>query len=107
MVRGRRASPSPPGLCTPSTGQGTRTHSCTTKTGTNGATSGGKAGVSLSRGNGSNTVADNNPTWSGGLLGLHALTALHPGSGAALGTVDLPVQRERHTHWPTVAGSAL
>src|SRR5262249_11585540 len=45
--------------------------------------------------------------WSGGLLGLHALTALHPGSGAALGTVDLPVQRERHTHWPTVAGSAL
>src|SRR5437764_15259727 len=46
-------------------------------------------------------------TWKGGLLGLHALTGLHPGSGAALGTVDLPVQRERHTHWPTVAGSAL
>jgi CRISPR-associated protein Cmr4 len=45
--------------------------------------------------------------WKGGLLGLHALTALHPGSGAALGTVDLPVQRERHTHWPTIAGSAL
>jgi CRISPR-associated protein Cmr4 len=52
-------------------------------------------------------VADNNSTWAGGLLGLHALTALHPGSGAALGTVDLPVQRERHTHWPNVAGSAL
>ena len=47
------------------------------------------------------------PTWSGGLLGLHAQTALHPGSGTALGTVDLPVQRERHTHWPTIAGSAL
>jgi CRISPR-associated protein Cmr4 len=45
--------------------------------------------------------------WKGGLLGLHALTALHPGSGAALGTVDLPVQRERHTHWPNIAGSAL
>lgn len=44
---------------------------------------------------------------AGGLLGLHAQTALHPGSGTALGTVDLPVQRERHTHWPTVAGSAL
>jgi CRISPR-associated protein Cmr4 len=43
----------------------------------------------------------------GGLLGLYAQTALHPGSGTALGTVDLPVQRERHTHWPTVAGSAL
>jgi CRISPR-associated protein Cmr4 len=45
--------------------------------------------------------------WTGGLLGLHAQTALHPGSGTALGTVDLPIQRERHTHWPTIAGSAL
>src|SRR5262249_6039747 len=41
------------------------------------------------------------------LLFLHAQTALHPGSGTALGTVDLPVQRERHTHWPTIPGSAL
>lgn len=44
---------------------------------------------------------------SGALLGLHALTALHPGCGTALGTVDLPVQRERHTQWPVIAGSAL
>lgn len=44
---------------------------------------------------------------SAGLLGIHALTALHPGAGTALGTVDLPVQRERHTSWPTIAGSAL
>src|SRR5437879_572508 len=36
----------------------------------------------------------------GALLGIHALTSLHPGSGTALGTVDLPIQRERHTHWP-------
>lgn len=43
----------------------------------------------------------------GALLALHAQTALHPGAGTALGTVDLPVQRERHTHWPTIAGSAL
>lgn len=43
----------------------------------------------------------------GALLGLHALTSLHPGSGTALGAVDMPVQRERHTHWPTIAGSAL
>lgn len=43
----------------------------------------------------------------GALLSLHAQTALHPGSGTALGTVDLPVQRERHTQWPTVPGSAL
>jgi CRISPR-associated protein Cmr4 len=44
---------------------------------------------------------------SGALLSLHAQTALHPGAGTALGTVDLPVQRERHTQWPTIAGSAL
>jgi CRISPR-associated protein Cmr4 len=41
------------------------------------------------------------------LLSLHAQTALHPGAGTALGVVDLPIQRERHTHWPTIAGSAL
>ncbi len=29
-----------------------------------------------------------------GLLFLHAQTAIHPGSGTALGVVDLPVQRE-------------
>jgi CRISPR-associated protein Cmr4 len=43
----------------------------------------------------------------GALLGLHALTSLHPGTGTALGTVDLPIQRERHTQWPTISGSAL
>src|SRR4051794_4247895 len=41
------------------------------------------------------------------LLFLHAQTGLHPGSGTALGAVDLPVQRERHTQWPTIPGSAL
>lgn len=41
------------------------------------------------------------------LLFLHALTGLHPGSGTALGVVDLPVQRERHTHWPTIPGTSL
>lgn len=44
---------------------------------------------------------------SAAVLFLHAQTGLHPGSGTALGTVDLPVQRERHTQWPTIAGSAL
>jgi CRISPR-associated protein Cmr4 len=43
----------------------------------------------------------------GGLLFLHAQTGLHPGSGTALGTVDLPVQRERHTQWPVIPGSTL
>ncbi|MCI0624642.1 MAG: type III-B CRISPR module RAMP protein Cmr4 [Acidobacteria bacterium] len=41
------------------------------------------------------------------LLFLHAQTSLHPGSGTALGTVDLPIQRERHTQWPVIAGSTL
>jgi len=44
-------------------------------------------------------------------LWIHALTPLHPGSGTALGVVDLPVQRERHTQrhtqWPTIPGSSL
>ncbi len=41
------------------------------------------------------------------LMWIHALTPLHPGSGTALGVVDLPVQRERHTQWPTIPGSSL
>ena len=41
------------------------------------------------------------------LMFIHALTGLHPGSGVALGVVDLPVQRERHTDWPIVPGSSL
>jgi CRISPR-associated protein Cmr4 len=41
------------------------------------------------------------------LLFIHAQTSLHPGSGTALGTVDLPVQRERHTQWPIIPGSTL
>jgi CRISPR-associated protein Cmr4 len=47
------------------------------------------------------------PKQAAGLLFLHAQTGLHPGSGTALGAVDLPVQRERHTGWPTVPASAL
>jgi len=41
------------------------------------------------------------------LLFIHAHTPVHPGSGTALGTVDLPVQRERHTQWPVIPGSTL
>lgn len=40
-------------------------------------------------------------------LFIHALTGLHPGSGTALGVVDLPVQRERHTGWPVIPASSL
>lgn len=41
------------------------------------------------------------------MLFIHALTSIHPGSGTALGVVDLPVQRERHTQWPVIPGSSL
>jgi CRISPR-associated protein Cmr4 len=41
------------------------------------------------------------------LLGLLAETSVHAGVGTQVGTVDLPIQRERHTGWPTVYGSGL
>ncbi len=44
---------------------------------------------------------------AGAILYLHALTGLHPGAGSALGAVDLPVQRERHTNWPLIPGSSV
>lgn len=44
---------------------------------------------------------------AGAILYLRALTALHPGAGAALGAVDLPVQRERHTNWPMIPGASI
>ena len=47
------------------------------------------------------------PLAAGAILGLHAQTSLHPGSGHGLGTVDLPIHRERHTQWPCVPGSSL
>lgn len=41
------------------------------------------------------------------LLLLHALTPLHPGTGQTTGVVDLPVQREVHTGFPTIAATGL
>jgi len=38
---------------------------------------------------------------------LHALTPLHLGVDDALGAVDLPTQRERHTGYPLVPGSSV
>lgn len=40
-------------------------------------------------------------------LYLHVRTPLHAGSGADLGVVDLPIQRERHTGYPKIEGSSL
>lgn len=37
----------------------------------------------------------------------YAVTPLFAGSGQALGAVDLPIQRERHTRWPLVQASGV
>lgn len=41
------------------------------------------------------------------LLGLLAETSLHAGAGQMAGVIDLPIQREAHTAWPVVYGSAV
>jgi CRISPR-associated protein Cmr4 len=41
------------------------------------------------------------------ILGMFTETSLHAGAGQALGVVDLPIQREAHTGWPCVYGSAV
>jgi CRISPR-associated protein Cmr4 len=37
----------------------------------------------------------------------YCVSPLHAGSGQALGAVDLPIQRERHTAWPHVQASGV
>lgn len=44
---------------------------------------------------------------SNAILGLFTETSLHAGAGQALGVIDLPIQREAHTAWPCVFGSAV
>jgi len=41
------------------------------------------------------------------IVGIYCETPLHAGSGQALGVVDLPVQREKTTNWPTIQASGL
>ena len=41
------------------------------------------------------------------LLFLYTETPLHVGSGSSLGTVDLPIQRERHTNLPMIQASGI
>jgi CRISPR-associated protein Cmr4 len=41
------------------------------------------------------------------LVYLHAASPLHVGTGQALDTIDLPIQRERATKLPVVSGSAV
>lgn len=38
---------------------------------------------------------------------MYAVTPCHAGSGSALGVVDLPIQRERHTGWPMIQSSGV
>ena len=40
-------------------------------------------------------------------LFLYAVTPVHMGAGTALGLIDSPIQRERHTEFPMVSGSGL
>lgn len=41
------------------------------------------------------------------ILGLVAETPIHAGVGQMVGVIDLPIQRESHTGWPCVYGSAV
>lgn len=41
------------------------------------------------------------------ILRMYAVTPCHAGSGSALGVVDLPIQRERHTNWPVIQASGM
>lgn len=42
-----------------------------------------------------------------GVLFFYTLTPLHPGSGASVAAVDLPIQRERHTNYPMIQASGV
>ena len=41
------------------------------------------------------------------ILGLLAQTSIHAGAGQQIGFIDQPIQREGHTDWPCVFGSAV
>lgn len=38
---------------------------------------------------------------------LYAVSPVHMGAGSAIGVIDNPIQRERHTHHPSFAGSGI
>ena len=41
------------------------------------------------------------------ILTFYAASPIHAGSGASVATVDLPIQRERHTGWPHIQASEV
>ncbi|MEI7811090.1 MAG: type III-B CRISPR module RAMP protein Cmr4 [Ignavibacteria bacterium] len=44
---------------------------------------------------------------SASIMFMHSITSLHVGSGTSVSTVDLPIQREKFTNFPVVAGSGV
>ncbi len=48
-----------------------------------------------------------NKTQANTILGLMAQTSIHAGTGQNTGIIDLPIQREGHSGWPCVFGSAV
>lgn len=46
-------------------------------------------------------------TSNNALIGLWAETSLHAGAGSSVDGIDLPIQREAHSGWPCVYGSAV
>jgi CRISPR-associated protein Cmr4 len=41
------------------------------------------------------------------LMFIYCVTPVHAGTGTAIGAIDSPIQRERHTGYPTIAGSGI
>ncbi len=41
------------------------------------------------------------------ILGLQAQTSIHVGASDNRGAIDLPIQREAHSHWPVIFGAGL
>ncbi|KAF0139481.1 MAG: hypothetical protein FD122_3248 [Stygiobacter sp.] len=41
------------------------------------------------------------------IMFLYCETSMHAGSGTSLGAIDLPIQREAYTNFPTIAGSGI
>lgn len=41
------------------------------------------------------------------ILTYYAISPIHAGSGALIGAIDLPIQRERHTNWPHIQASSV
>ncbi len=46
-------------------------------------------------------------TANNAILGLWAETSIHAGAGSSVDSVDLPIQREGHSGWPCIFGSAV